>query len=94
MILSFAPFILFNLGGTAYLGCSVETHDEGRVIVFDDSRNHRAFCYGDYDRIVLILDLERSGLLPRGTATGKSALSTMFVCFLHVLRWLINCCLD
>lgn len=52
--------------------CSVETHDEGRVIVFDDSRNHRAFCYGDNERVVLILDLERPDTLPKGTATGES----------------------
>jgi hypothetical protein len=56
-------YIIFN---------SVETHDEGRVIVFDDSRNHRAFCYGDDERIVLILDLERPESLPKGTATGKN----------------------
>lgn len=49
---------------------SVETHDEGRIIVFDDSRNHRAFCYGDGERVVLILDLERPDSLPMGTATG------------------------
>ena len=49
---------------------SVETHHERRVLVFDDSRNHRAFCYGNDERIVLILDLERPESLPIGTATG------------------------
>jgi len=49
---------------------SVETHEEGVVVVFDDSRNHRAFCYGEDERIVLILDLERPDSLPKGTATG------------------------
>ena len=61
----------------------METHDEGRVIVFDDSRNHRAFCYGDDDRIVLILDLERSDSLPKGTATGASDLLS-FIPIIHV----------
>lgn len=54
-----------------FIYCSVESHEEGRAIVFDDSRNHRAFCYGEDERIVLILDLERPDSLPKGTATGK-----------------------
>ena len=62
-----------GLCGTWVDGC-VETHDEGRVICFDDSKVHRAFNYSEEERIVLIVDLERncSGplQLPVGTATG------------------------
>ena len=58
---------------------SVETHEEGVVVVFDDSRNHRAFCYGEDERIVLILDLERPDSLPKGTATGKLRMNEIFV---------------
>lgn len=61
-----------GLCGTWVDGC-VDTHDEGRVVCFDDSKNHRAFNYSDRERVVLIIDLER-GLgpmpLPAGTATG------------------------
>ena len=48
----------------------VETHDEGRVVCFDDSKVHRAFNYSDEERIVLIIDLARPDGLPMGTATG------------------------
>jgi len=61
----------YNIGlcGTWVDGC-VETHDEGCVISFDDSKVHRAFNYSDEDRIVLIIDLARPLGLPMGTATG------------------------
>ncbi|KAL7469957.1 hypothetical protein ACHAXS_010205 [Conticribra weissflogii] len=65
--------INIGLCGTWVDGC-VETHDEGRVICFDDSKVHRAFNYSDEERVVLIIDLARntSGpmALPLGTATG------------------------
>lgn len=62
-----------GLCGTWVDGC-VETHDEGRVVCFDDSKIHRAYNYSNEERIVLIIDLARrtSGhlALPIGTATG------------------------
>ncbi|KAL7539138.1 hypothetical protein ACHAXR_012449 [Thalassiosira sp. AJA248-18] len=58
-----------GLCGTWVDGC-VETHEEGRVVCFDDSKVHRAFNYSDEERIVLIVDLLRPGQLPIGTATG------------------------
>jgi hypothetical protein len=49
----------------------VETHENGRVISFDDSKTHRAFNYSDEERIVLIIDLARpEELFPLGTSTG------------------------
>ncbi|KAL9181232.1 hypothetical protein ACHAXT_010037 [Thalassiosira profunda] len=58
-----------GLCGTWVDGC-VETHDEGRVVCFDDSKVHRAFNFSDEERIVLIIDLLRPPGLPKGTATG------------------------
>jgi Aspartyl/Asparaginyl beta-hydroxylase len=48
----------------------VETHEEGRLICFDDSKIHRAFNYSKQERIVLILDIARPAVLPIGTAIG------------------------
>jgi len=59
----------YGLCGTWVDGC-VETHEEGRVICFDDSKIHRAFNYSEEERIVLIVDLARPPGLPMGTATG------------------------
>ena len=61
----------FNTGlcGTWVDGC-VDTHEEGHIICFDDSKVHRAFNYSDEERIVLIVDLLRPQGLPKGTATG------------------------
>mmetsp|Transcript_7505 Transcript_7505/g.18395 ORF Transcript_7505/g.18395 Transcript_7505/m.18395 type:complete len:631 (+) Transcript_7505:112-2004(+) len=56
-----------DLCGTWVDGC-VETHAEGRPLLFDDSKTHRAFNYSDCDRIVLIVDLARPTRLPLGTA--------------------------
>jgi hypothetical protein len=50
-------------------GC-VETHVQGRALLFDDSKIHRAFNYSNSVRIVLIVDLERPSHLPLGRATG------------------------
>ena len=51
-------------------GC-VATHSSDSLVVFDDSKIHRAFNYHPtQDRIVLIVDLERPAVLPAGTATG------------------------
>ena len=61
----------FSMGlcGTWVDGC-VETHDEGSIIIFDDSKVHRAFNYSEEERIVLIIDLARPRTLPEGTASG------------------------
>lgn len=58
-----------GLCGTWVDGC-VETHDEGSIIIFDDSKVHRAFNYSEEERIVLIIDLARPRTLPEGTASG------------------------
>ena len=61
----------YNMGlcGVWVDGC-VDTHEEGRIIVFDDSKVHRAFNYSNGERVVLIIDLARPQGLPIGTATG------------------------
>eukprot|EP00980_Cylindrotheca_fusiformis_P008457 scaffold1786_cov138-Cylindrotheca_fusiformis.AAC.15 len=59
-----------SLCGTWVDGC-VETHQEGRPLLFDDSKIHRAFNYHPTDsRVVLIVDLARPEGLPKGYATG------------------------
>ena len=58
-----------GLCGTWVDGC-VETHRMGEIICFDDSKVHRAFNYTNEERIVLIVDLARTDVLPVGTATG------------------------
>ena len=60
---------LVGLCGT-WVDGAVETHRMGEVISFDDSKVHRAFNYTDEERIVLIVDLARTDVLPTGTATG------------------------
>lgn len=55
--------------GTWVDGC-VTLHSSGELLVFDDSKTHRAFNYSLHSRVVLILDLERPAHLPPGTATG------------------------
>lgn len=59
-----------ELCGTWVDGC-VETHKEGRPLLFDDSKIHRAFNYHPTEtRVVLIVDLARPDSLPKGYATG------------------------
>jgi hypothetical protein len=59
-----------DLCGTWVDGC-VETHHEGRPLLFDDSKIHRAFNYHPtQSRMVLIVDLARPECLPKGFATG------------------------
>jgi hypothetical protein len=49
----------------------VQYHQLGEIMVFDDSKNHRAFNHSENeDRIVLIVDLMRPKGSPLGTATG------------------------
>jgi len=60
-----------GLCGTWVDGC-VETHVNGRIICFDDSKTHRAFNYTEEERIVLIVDVARPEEgFPLGTATGS-----------------------
>ncbi len=49
----------------------VQYHRPGEIIVFDDSKPHRAFNFSDTStRSVLIIDLVRPMNIPIGTATG------------------------
>jgi hypothetical protein len=49
----------------------VQYHKQGQIIVFDDSKPHRAFNFSETSsRVVLILDLVRPSDIPLGTATG------------------------
>merc|ERR1712129_331444 len=60
----------YNECGVWVDGC-VEYQTQKRIILFDDSKCHRAFNYSlDCERIVLILDLVRPSNLPKGYATG------------------------
>jgi len=45
-------------------------HQEGQLLVFDDSLVHGAYNHSDEDRVVLIIDIERPPWLPPGRATG------------------------
>jgi aspartyl/asparaginyl beta-hydroxylase (cupin superfamily) len=46
-------------------------HELNEIIVFDDSKLHRAFNHSnDDDRVVLIVDIMRPPHMPRGTAKG------------------------
>ena len=63
-----------NLCGTWVEG-SIQYHKSGEIIVFDDSKVHRAFNYSnDEERLILILDMERPSEeehgIPIGTAVG------------------------
>ena len=53
----------------------VEYHETGKIVVFDDSKLHKAYNESDETRIVLIVDLARpEGMLPgcaRGTMTPE-----------------------
>jgi hypothetical protein len=59
-----------GLCGTWVDGC-VQTHQNGRLTSFDDSKTHRAFNYTDEERVVLIVDLVRPlDKFPVGTSNG------------------------
>jgi len=58
-----------GLCGTWVDGC-VQTHIQGQLLAFDDSKIHQAFNYSSEERLVLILDVLRPVDLPIGTATG------------------------
>lgn len=50
----------------------VRLHKKGELVVFDDSRMHSAYnSSADFDRTVLILDLERPADVQPGSASGK-----------------------
>lgn len=44
---------------------------EGQIIVFDDSKLHKAFNDSTGDRLVLIVDMKRPSWIPLGTAEGE-----------------------
>lgn len=48
----------------------VRYHEQGDVMVFDDSKSHFAFNMTSKPRVVLIVDIKRPENLPLGTATG------------------------
>jgi beta-hydroxylase len=48
----------------------VETHAGGQVLVFDDSKLHKAYNETDRTRVVLIVDLARPPGVPPGRAVG------------------------
>lgn len=47
----------------------IRYHEEGKWIIFDDSKMHSAFNNSDQDRYVLIIDIERPEGVPMGTST-------------------------
>lgn len=49
----------------------IQYHKQNQIIVFDDSKPHRAFNSSQcFYRVVLIIDMLRPEYLPKGTATG------------------------
>jgi ornithine lipid ester-linked acyl 2-hydroxylase len=46
----------------------VRFHTPGDILVFDDSKYHKAFNDSNEERVVLIIDLLRPDTIPRGTA--------------------------
>ncbi|CAM9300143.1 unnamed protein product, partial [Pylaiella littoralis] len=48
----------------------VQHHAEGEIIVFDDSKLHKAFNESSGERLVLIVDILRPPGIPLGTADG------------------------
>ena len=59
----------------AWVEGEIKHHLEREIIVFDDSKCHRAFNYSDKDeRLILILDMVRPSMtefgIPLGTAVG------------------------
>lgn len=49
----------------------VQYHTEGEIIVFDDSKLHKAFNTSDQDRIVLLFDIMRPDWVSPGTSKQK-----------------------
>ena len=49
----------------------IRHHAEGEIIVFDDSKMHKAFNDSTGDRLVLIVDMLRPSWIPLGIAEGE-----------------------
>jgi aspartyl/asparaginyl beta-hydroxylase (cupin superfamily) len=47
----------------------VVLHKNREWLVFDDSRMHSSFNFSDEDRIIIIVDMERSPNIPKGIST-------------------------
>ena len=45
-------------------------HAEGEILVFDDSKVHKAYNHTARDRVVLIIDFARPEGVPKGRAVG------------------------
>ena len=45
-------------------------HAQGEILVFDDSKSHKAFNNSQEDRVVLIVDIVRPAHVPLGQAVG------------------------
>jgi aspartyl/asparaginyl beta-hydroxylase (cupin superfamily) len=53
-----------------YVSGEVRLHVQDEIIVFDDSKTHKAFNESCEDRIVLIVDILRPDYIPKGIAKG------------------------
>jgi len=53
-----------------YVNGEVRHHEQGQILVFDDSKRHKAFNESSEERIVLIVDLLRPEHIPLGRAKG------------------------
>ena len=51
----------------------VRVHEEGKWIIFDDSKMHSAFNNSTQDRYVLIIDIERPADVPMGTSAEPNS---------------------
>jgi len=59
-------------GGACAVWCDgeVKCHTQGDVVVFDDSKLHKAYNETEHTRVVLIVDLARPAWMPKGRALG------------------------
>lgn len=60
-------FVFFHV---SCIHAQVVNHVEGEIVVFDDSKLHRAFNNSTSDRLVLIVDILRPPGIALGTAEG------------------------
>ena len=49
---------------------AIQYHKPKEILVFDDSKWHKAFNATDEQRVILIFDILRPKSIPRGLATG------------------------
>lgn len=47
----------------------VVPHRNGQWLIFDDSKMHSAFNFGERNRYILLIDMERPSHIPKGTCT-------------------------